>query len=282
MADDVNHHSTADVPAAGPAPVLVDPVPDRRERARRSSYKTRFGVIYAVLALLLAAGLAAFAVLLVREPTEGSNWSTWQPVGNALQRMEQITDRVPQAYVTAGNDRLNIARARPLVAQVGEQAIPVGAILIQGGATPGSEPVVEEAAGAVGIALCGLGPQCSVPGGESSDADFALRRQAIELSLYAFKFVDDITSVVVFMPPTAQGESTGALYLRRDDLREELKLPLGETLPERTSQVVGESSTQELSAVFRLTDGRRYGFSYEAAPDGNPILVLSPPGASQG
>ena len=60
-----------------------------------------------------------------------------------------------------------------------------------------------DAAGAIGIALCGLGPQCSIPGGDSSDAGLALRRQAVELSLYAFKYVDEVDSVVVFLPPSS-------------------------------------------------------------------------------
>jgi hypothetical protein len=280
MADDVNHHSTVDVPAApSAAGATMEPVADRRERARRNSYRLRFGIVYAVLGVVVVGALAAFAVLVVRDaPSNASGWSSWQPTGNAVEKMQQVTDRIPQAYVTADNEALNIAVARQLVAQVDERAIPVGAIVIGGGATAASEDdaVVHDAANAVSIALCGLGPQCSIPGGDSSDAGLALRRQAVELSLYAFKYVDEIDSVVVFLPPSSDGDSGGVIYLRRDDLREELKVPLDETLPTRTAQIVGDASPQELSAVVRLTDSRLYSFSYEAAPDGNPILVLTP------
>ena len=280
MADDVNHHSTVDVPAApSAAGATMEPVADRRERARRNSYRLRFGIVYAVLGVVVVGALAAFAVLVVRDaPSNASGWSSWQPTGNAVEKMQQVTHRIPQAYVTADNEALNIAVARQLVAQVDERAIPVGAIVIGGGATAASEDdaVVHDAANAVSIALCGLGPQCSIPGGDSSDAGLALRRQAVELSLYAFKYVDEIDSVVVFLPPSSDGDSGGVIYLRRDDLREELKVPLDETLPTRTAQIVGDASPQELSAVVRLTDSRLYSFSYEAAPDGNPILVLTP------
>ncbi len=285
MADDVNRHSAADVHAPTPSTGLVEPVADRQERARRSSYRLRFGIVYGVLALLVAVGIAAFAVLLIRDaPPDASGWSSWQPEGNALAKMQQIADRIPKAYVTADNDALNVALARQLVAQVDQRAIPVGAIVIDSGANTASEDdtVVYDAAGAIGIALCGLGPQCAVPGGDSSDAGLALRREAVELSLYAFKYVGEVDSVVVFLPPSSQGDSGGLIFLRRDDVRQELELPLGETLPTRTAQIVGDIHPQELAAVVRLTDSRLYGFSYEAAPDGNPILVLSPPGSGSG
>ena len=284
MADDVNHHSAADIPAPAPSSVLGEPVADLRERARRSSYRTRFGVIYAVLALLLAGGLAAFAVLLIRDaPPEASGWSSWAPEGTALERVQQIADRIPKPYVTADNDQLNVALARQLVDRVDQNTVvPIGAILIESGGTSSEseDTPVYDAANAIGISQCGLGPQCSIPGGDSTDGDFTLRRQALELALYAFKYVDELDSVVVFLPPTSQGQSNGVIFLRRDDVREELKLPLESTLPERTSQVVGESTTQELSAIVRLTDSRRYAFKYEAAPDGNFIMLLTPPGAS--
>jgi hypothetical protein len=280
MADDVNHHSTVDVPAAPPAGALVEPIADRRERARRSSYRTRFAIVYGVLGVLVVGALAGFAVLLVRDaPPEASGWSSWQPEGNALGKMQQIADHIPKSYVTADNDALNIAIARQLVAQVDERTIPIGAILIESGATAASqeEPEVINASGAVGIAMCGLGPQCSIPGGDSSDAGLALRRQALEMSLYAFKYVEEADSVVLFLPPSAEGDSGGLIFLRRDDLREELKVPLDETLPAAGQHRVGDATTQELSAVVRLTDSHLYGFSYEAAPDGNMILLLSPP-----
>jgi hypothetical protein len=279
MADDVIHHSAADVPAAAASPGLVEPVASRGERARRTSYRRRFAIVYGVLGLLAAIGIAAFAVLVIRDaPPEASGWSSWEPEGNALAKMQQIADRIPKAYVTPDNDALNIAIARQLVAQVDERAIPVGAIVIESGGADDAEVI--DAAGAISIAMCGLGPQCSIPGGDSSDAALAVRRQALELSLYAFKYVDELDSVVAFLPPSSEGDSGGLIFLRRDDVRQELKLPLDETLPTRTAQIVGDAEPQELAAVVRLTDSRLYSFSYEAAPDGNPILVLSPPGAA--
>jgi hypothetical protein len=41
--------------------------------------------------------------------------------------------------------------------------------------------------------------------------------------------------------------SGGLIFLRRNDVREELKLPLDETLPTRTAQIAGDTPPQELA-----------------------------------
>ena len=67
MADDVNHHSTVDRrPHRRPSGALIEPVADRRERARRSSYRLRFGIVYALLGVVVVGAIAAFAVLVIR------------------------------------------------------------------------------------------------------------------------------------------------------------------------------------------------------------------------
>ena len=50
-----------------------------------------------------------------------------------------------------------------------------------------------------------------------------LSRQALELSLYTFKYVSDIDSVIVFMPPSPKGESNGSVFFRRGDVADELR-----------------------------------------------------------
>jgi hypothetical protein len=170
-------------------------------------------------------------------PPEAAAWSSWRPEGNALGKMQQIADRIPKTYLMPNSDQVNIAIARGLVARVDERSIPVGAIIVEAGSSTGTgEPadegdgaLVYDAANTVGIALCGLGPSCSIPGGESSDATFAVRRQALELALYAFQYVDEVDSVLVFMPLSPKGDSGGAIFLRREDVRDELRTTPTET-----------------------------------------------------
>ena len=68
-------------------------------------------------------------------------------------------------------------------------------------------------------------------GTPTSERFLLLRRQALELSLYTFKYVDDVDSVLVFMPPTPKGDSNGTVFLRRDDVADELRRPLTRCCP---------------------------------------------------
>ena len=58
MADDVTQ--AAAPPEPEPA---LSSVPSRQERARQSSYRLRFGIIYVFLAAVVGAGIGSFIVL---------------------------------------------------------------------------------------------------------------------------------------------------------------------------------------------------------------------------
>jgi hypothetical protein len=133
--------------------------------------------------------------------------------------------------------------------------------------------------GVASYALCGIGnsDQCAITTGTPSNDRFTLlRRQALELSLYTLKYVDEVKSVIVFMPPSPKGESNGTIFLTRDDLAAELRRPLSELLPSRAASV-GSLDELEEGHVLRLTQPRTYAFQFQAAPNGSPILVLTPP-----
>ena len=56
-------------------------------------------------------------------------------------------------------------------------------------------------------------------------AAFAAAPPGARLSLYTFKYVDDIDSVLVFLPPPANDTEAqvSSVFLRRDDVRDELE-----------------------------------------------------------
>ena len=100
--------------------------------------------------------------------------------------------------------------------------------------------------------LNGLGPKGSVRGGKpSSERHLLLRREALELAFYTFRYIDDVDLVVALLPPvtvTARGSKPGkkgaaaprdrgeagqALFFRPGDLKPQLEIPLGATMPPR-------------------------------------------------
>ena len=68
----------------------------------------------------------------------------------------------------------------------------------------------------------GSGANCSIKGGTASTARHALlRREALELALYTFKYVHDIDSVSVFLPPRPDGASSAtSVFLKRSDVKQ--------------------------------------------------------------
>lgn len=277
MAQDV---TVVDQPAAAPAPLE-----SRGERARRVAYRRRFAIVYVFLAAVVGAGVGAFVVLSTRPaPPEAEAWSAWQPTGSRTAMLRQIADRIPKAYKENGK-QLNVSIASPLVVSTGEGDLKVEAVFVQPDTSRGlaEEEDIDayEGSEVVSFGLCGIGEndQCALAGKPSAARFTLLRRQALELSLYTFKYVEDVDSVVVFMPPTPSGDSNGTVFLTRDDVAEELRRPLRELLPARAPRLGGLSELEQ-GHILRLTAPRTYAFQFKAAPDGRPILVLTPPAAA--
>ena len=275
MADDVTQGTPP-----GPEPLVLGP--SREERARRSSYRLRFGIIYVFLAAVVGAGIGAFIVLATGPAKqEDPAWSAWQPKGSSTAKVRQIADRIPKAYRTANGAQLTVSLAGPLSVPTPQGEVPVRAVFVRPDTSKGlaeeDDIAVYPGSAVVSFGLCGTRSkqQCEVGSKVSAEQRTLLRRQALELSLYTLKYVDSIDSVVVFMPPEAKSQST--VFLRRSDVTDELDQPLNSLLPTAKPKVGGLSSLEE-GQILRLTSTRTYTAEVQASPDGSPVLILTPPG----
>jgi proline racemase len=126
--------------------------------------------------------------------------------------------------------------------------------------------------------LCGLGTNCSIAEGESTvERGALLRREALELALYTFKYVGGgVDSVLVLLPPRSDGRAAAAVFLERSDVGRELTHPVSGTLTAPLTPGVGEIPPDELQTVERITRPRLYQYSYVQAQDGSPVMVLAP------
>ena len=121
-----------------------------------------------------------------------------------------------------------------------------------------------------------------------------LRREALELALYTFKYLSGITAVVAVLPPghTAQG-CTGicakpqakpvikpldiALAFDRAELQPWLSQPLRRTLPEQLPPTVSQmGSAPEAELVSIITAHGLFAEHTEQAQDGSTVLALTP------
>ena len=126
------------------------------------------------------------------------------------------------------------------------------------------------------FSLCGLGEGCSIDGQPSQARHSLLRREALELALYTFKYVDGVDSVTVFLPPPPGGESPAtAVFLRRGDVKDELAKPLRRTFSPGAPSL-GAIPAGELQTLNRITLPRLYNFEYTQAQDLSAVLVLDP------
>ena len=275
MADDVT-------PAQASGESEIPLVVDRRERARRSSYRLRFGVLYILLAAVVGGGVGSFIVLATGpdEATEPA-WSAWRPTGSKLAKVRQIADRIPKAYLAENGSQLTVSLVSPLAVPTAQGDVPVRAVFVRPDTSKGlaeEDDIARYDGGSVvSFGLCGAKAKEQCELASLSDARFTLlRRQALELSLYTFKYVDDVDSVVVFMPPTPKGESNGTVFLRRSDVADELERPLASLLPTARPRA-GSLSSLEEGQILRLTRTRTYAAQVQPSPDGSYILILEPP-----
>ena len=262
-------------------------VPGRRERARRSSYRFRFGAIYILLGAVVCVSVGAFIMLAGRpEPKPKPAWSSWAPTGSKLAKVRQIANRIPSAYRGEDGQQLTVSLSNTLTVPTEEGEVPVRAVFVRPDTSSGlveeDDIATYDGRNVIAYGLCGADSkqQCEVAAGAPSSEQFTfLRRQALELSLYTLKYVDDVDSVIVFMPPTPKGESNGTVFLRRSDVAAELQRPLASLLP-AVSPRLGNLSALEEGQILRLVQPRTYAAQVQPSPDGSPILILTPPDQS--
>jgi hypothetical protein len=258
------------------------------ERARRGAYRYRFGAIYFALAAIVGGAVGSSVVLMSRDgPPAAAQWSQWQPDGSETARTRQIADHISQGYRHPSGEQLVFAIGGPPQINVPDQGLLlVPDIVVQPDTSRGQreEGDFDRYPGdsAVAYRLCGTGQSCSIGEGTPSQERLQLlRREALELSLYTFKYGNDVDSVIVFLPPpppAADGsqDTSGALFLRRSDVSSELRRPLSTTLSGRPPLTVDNMPPGDRANVDRLTQPHIYSYAYQQSQNGSPVLVLAP------
>jgi hypothetical protein len=237
-------------------------------------YQSRFQLLFGVL---LGVGLAAIvATILVmaagkkEDDPAAVSWADWRPsASDGLQAVNQIAEHVGQRYTLPSGNQLVGVRGGPL-----ELAnLPVTIALQQ----QGNVKILDERG--VLFNLCGLGESCAIKEGKPTQArSLVLRREALELSLYTFRYIKNVDQVVVILPPP-KGQKPGyAMFFRRDDVGASLNRPLAATLP-GSPPVPPDVSKAQQAFINSLTAQNLFAFTPQEGGDAHIYLVLSPPSA---
>ena len=283
MAEDVTLRGGPEQLPAPATPTLVEPARNRSERARRSSYRLRFAIIYVLLAVALGVAIGAFTVLTTQsEPAEPVPWSSWRPDGRENQYPDAIAEHVAPAYRLPSGRQLVGVLAGP--AEV--RNLPIRAALIQhASSNPTLDDDVEvvEIGSSVMYTFCGVGDNCSIAEGEATPERLQLlRREALEVALYTFKYVDGVDSVIALLPvelgdpATEEDDSASAVFLQRGNLSDALDKTLRETLGAAPPVAGSPLAPAESALIDRLTNRHHYLYDLEPTQDLGAILRLEP------
>ncbi len=312
MSDHSQIARTSDEHVAKPLTVRVA-VGLPRQGHQRSERSPHSGKFLAVTGALVGLGIAAIAVAIVI--LSGTNhrsalvaWSQWSPPDGGALGAREIADHVAPLYRISAVDQLavvtvvNLANAGAAAAAAqsaanGTGSAPSSGLQVAVKPDPSSSAISLLSGNTIAFNLCGIGgTNCAIAGPPSTNRLLLLRREALELALYTFKYVSGAQNVVAILPPgrtqqtsalTRQlptsdaGSSTGrvdiAVLFVRQELQPWLNLPLLDTLPEQFPPTIAEMPyAPEAGLVDQITARGLFSEQLQQAQDGSNLIVLDP------
>jgi hypothetical protein len=148
--------------------------------------------------------------------------------------------------------------------------------------------------------LCGEGGKdCAIGVGKpSTNRLLLLRREALELALYTFKYISGTQNVVAILPPGHTQDTTSTLSKKlptsngsqsatkpvdiavlfvRQEMSPLLNHPLSQILPEQSPPTVDQmASAPEAGLVDQITARGLFSEQLQQAQDGSGLIVLNP------
>jgi hypothetical protein len=284
--------STATAPA-GASAGAADTADD--EKPRYSPHSARFQFL---LGALLAVGISSIALLVAvlaggKDDTTivlkaGPAWSPWRPTATSgTEAANQIASHVGAQYKLPNGHQLVGVIGGPLEVQ----QVPVTIAIQKPAAQGGAVSFLDDGAGVM-FRMNGIGTSDSrIPGRPSTNRHMLLRREALELALYSFRYLGVSEAVVLFPPSVRQirsatsgklvqqkADPTALLFRRgQTDVQTALTRPLASTLSTKTPTVSGVTRSPDARAVESITNPKTYTYKLqEANTDLRLFLVLAP------
>jgi hypothetical protein len=272
------------VPDRSDEPVSTAEEPLPRFERPRAVHGGRFMIGYLVVVVMAGAALAAlaFATKDSESTAAATSWGGVAIEENGFERAREIAAKVAPRYRGANGEQLVAVTAQP-----GEiSGLPLQYIALRHGRTQpltqGDVSTVDPGSTAL-YSFCGLGGEqnCALPGQPTPERGLLLRREALELSLYTFKHLPEINTVVSLLPPVPRGEGQPpqglAVWFERRHLANALSQPMSVTLPEPPPYLQGDINGNEAATINRLTELRFFNSSFEQLPTQGVVLNLEPP-----
>jgi hypothetical protein len=229
--------------------------------------RTRLLMAGAAVVVLLAVVVGGALLLL----GEKQPWSDWKPKASSDPNvvMHEIASHVGPRYRLANGVALagSLDTSRLLLGN--EQ---ITAIVLDPGMADQQLVAQPTPTDTVQFTFCGSGPICALPR-RGAAVETVARSEALELALYAFKYVPAVNTVVVTLPPRAGEATSQALVVTRTDAQRSLSHPLKDSLgwvdPPRADRIDAALATKAAAItaphVFRYEEGQDAGGRYAMA-----------------
>jgi hypothetical protein len=300
----------------------VDAGVTRHSRTESKSHREHTGSPHArrfrgVTALLVAIGIGALvvagAVAIAGRSTSkpGQKWSEWQPSDHGTLGARDIADFVAPFYRIDNIHQLSVvtvvnlesASAAAAQQQAAANGTASGAVAsglqVAVRPSPTSSQVSLLGGNTIAYNLCGEGGKdCAIGVGKpSTNRLLLLRREALELALYTFKYISGTQNVVAILPPghtqqtstlskklpTSNGSQAAtkpvdiAVLFVRQEMSPLLNTPLSHILPEQSPPTVAQMpSAPEAGLVDQITARGLFSEQLQQAQDGSSLIVLNP------
>ena len=276
MAEDLTPRPAVDVEPwtpQQPAPGADEPIVEHVAVPKRS-YGGRFAIAYGILGVVAGFALAALVMTSqLHEPAPPPQWSAWQPTGGSSAEVAtQIAEHVAPTYrLPNGNQLVAVTASVPKY-----QGVDLAAIAVQPLQSDVDQSIrVVDAANSIQYVLCGLGKQCAIKGGKPSvEREWLLRREALELALYTFKYDPSVQTVLAFLPPPPGKAPDITMLFEKANYEQQLAQPLTSTIPTNVPSLSTIPKAEGMS-IDELTAPQRFGFEIQQLQDGSPVIVLN-------
>jgi len=286
----------------------------RKSERDGSPHAGRFRLITALLVALGIGALVIAGAIAAGGRTSAPpapKWSEWQPTDHGTLGARDIADfvapfyRIDNIHQLAVVTVVNLESAAAAAQQ--QQAAANGAassgvangLQVAVRPSPTSSQVSLLGGNTIAYNLCGEGGKdCAIGVGKpSTNRLLLLRREALELALYTFKYISGTQNVVAILPP-GHTEQTSALTRKlptstgsqaatkpvdiavlfvRQEISPLLGHPLRFILPEQDPPTVSQMpSAPEAGLVDQLTARGLFSEQLQQAQDGSNLIVLNP------
>ena len=257
------------------------PPKEAEPEKHRALYRKRFVFMYIVLGLALLATAAGVVMALDASITAGPPpWSSWKPNGSSSAQTSAIAENVGGLYrLPGGHQMLDIYAKKltvPVTTSSGASEVPIAAVAIRGPKGKVDRISMLTDSDSRLYQLCGTGTACAIGQGKASIARGQLvRREALELALYTFKYVHGTDHVIAFMPPPPGSQPSTLIFLDKADVKPLLSQPLVKTIAAKTPLPTTITPAAG-NAVDRIMMPHLYKFTLQQTQLGQAVLVLQP------